>query len=142
MSLCFLLCCSWLLFFLKGNYTSWRKFVNYNAREFPRLIHYWLEQVGISSVLVIKYEDMLTSLTTQLRRMLDFLQVPYSDDDIDCVINNKLESYHRKKGELIDHYIPADRQLVLDNLMSVENLLNKYNVSYKNTVHSQKNNKS
>ena len=81
--------------------------------------------------MVIKYEDMLTDLATQLRKMLDFLQVPYTDKDIDCAANNKLEHHHRKKVDSFEHYVPADRQLVLDSLMSVERLLNKYHVSYK-----------
>ena len=119
---------------LKGNFTRWRKFVDFNAKEFTKLVHYWLEEAGISSVLVIKYEDMLINLDTQLRRMLDFLQVAYTDKDIDCVANNKLESYHRKKSKPFDHYNPADRQLVLTNLMSVEPLLNKYGVSYKDVL--------
>ena len=50
------------------------------------------------------------------------------------MVRDELESYHRKKGEHFDHYIPADRQIVLDNLMSVETLLNKYNVSYKDVL--------
>ena len=118
----------------KGNSTRWRRFVDYNAKEFLKLVHYWLEEAGISSVLVIKYEDMLTNLATQLRRMLDFLQVAYTDKDIDCVANNKLETYHRKKSEPFDHYNPADRQLVLTNLMSIETLLNKHGVSYKDIL--------
>ena len=117
-----------------GNFGGWRRFVYYNAKEFTKLVHYWLEQANVSSILVIKYEDMLTDLATEVRKMLDFLQVPYTDKDIECVVNNKLESYHRKKGEPFDHYIPADRQFVLDKLMSVETLLNKYNISYKDIL--------
>ena len=122
------------VYHLTGNYSKWRKFVDRNAKEFSKLVHYWLGQANISSILVIKYEDMLTDLATQLRKMLDFLKVPYSDKDIECVVRDELESYHRKKGEHFDHYIPADRQIVLDNLMSVETLLNKYNVSYKDVL--------
>ena len=124
---------------LTGDFGVWRKFVHYNAKEFTKLVHYWLEQANISSVLVIKYEDMLTDLATQLKKMLEFLQVPYSDEDVECVTSNKLESYHRIKSRPFDHYNPADRQVVLDNLMSVETLLNGHNVSYKDVLtHFQK----
>ena len=98
------------------------------------MVQFWLNKGNISSALVIKYEDMVINFTTQLRKMLDFLQVPYSDKDIDCVASSQLENFHRKKGTSFEHYIPADRQLVLDSLMSVEDLLNKYNVSYKDVV--------
>ena len=119
------------MFLLKGNFSEWRKFVNESAMHFTKLLHFWLEQANIPSILVIKYEDMLIDFATQLRRMLDFLQVPYTDKDVDCVANDKLEHHHRKKEKSFEHYIPADRQLVLTNLKRVETLLNKYNVSYK-----------
>ena len=96
------------------------------------MVHYWLEEANISTLLVIRYEDMLTDLATQVKKILDFLNTPYSVKDIDCVVNSKMENYHRiKHGEPSNHYISIDRKLVLNNLMSVETLLNKYNVSYK-----------
>ena len=119
---------------LIGNFRKWRRFVDRNAKDFSKLVQYWLEQANISSILVIKYEDMLADLATPLRKMLDFLKVPYSDQDIECVVNNELETYHRKKGEPFDHYNSEDRQIVLDHLMSVETLLNRYNVSYKDVL--------
>ena len=121
---------------MTGDFHSWRRFVHYNARDFTKLVRYWLEEANLSSVLVIKYEDMLTDLGTELKKMLDFLQVPYSDKDIECVVSNKLESYHRKKGDPFNHYDPADRQVVLDYLQSIETLLNKFNVSYKDVLTS------
>ena len=76
---------------------------------------------------------MLTDFATQLRKMLDFLQVSYTDKDIDCVASNKLDNFHRNRAGY-DHYTPSDRQLVWNSLMSVETLLNKYNVSYKDPL--------
>lgn len=100
-------------------------------KEFPRLVHYWLEEANLSSVLVIKYEDMLRDFTSELKKMLDFLQVSYSNEDIDCVANGKLEDFHRNRTNSFNHYSPSDRQLVWHSLMSIEGLLNKYNVTYK-----------
>ena len=128
-----------MFFLLKGNFSKWRNFVYESAVEFKQLLHFWLERANIPSILVIKYEDMLTDLATQLRKMLDFLQVPYTDKDIDCVANDKLEHYHRKKVKSFEHYIPADRQLVLHSLMSVERLLNRYHVSYKDVLNDYQN---
>ena len=125
---------------MKGNFSEWRKFINESAEEFKKLLHFWLEQANIPSILVIKYEDMLTDLATQLRKMLDFLQVPYTDKDIDCVANDKLEHHHRKKVKPFEHYIPADRQIVLTTLKSVETLLNKHHVSYKDVLNDYQSN--
>lgn len=120
---------------MTGNNSGWRSFIKGSVKEFTKLVHYWLDKANIS-VLVIKYEDMLTDFATQLRKMLDFLQVSYSDKDIDCVVSSKLDNFHRNRASY-DHYTPSDRQFVWNSLTSIETLLNKYNLSYKDPLLSK-----
>ena len=96
---------------------------------FPALVDYWLDEVNIP-VLVIKYEDMLTDLSTQLKKMLDFLQVPYSKTQVDCVLKSQLNRFHRKKVSNFDHYTPELRKMVLEELKKLEPILSKYNITY------------
>ena len=96
---------------------------------FPTLVRYWLDEVNIP-ILVIKYEDMLTDLSTQLKKMLNFLQVPYSKTQINCVLNNQLNRFHRKKISNFDHYTPELRKMVLEELKKLEPVLIKYNITY------------
>lgn len=101
---------------------------------FPALVHYWLREVNIPT-LVIKYEDMLTDLQTQLKKMLHFLRVPYSKKQLDCVLNNGLNHFHRRKVYSFNHYTPELRKLVIDGLKSVEPILIKHNVTYRNVIY-------
>ena len=102
---------------------------------FPALIHYWLDEVNIPT-LVIKYEDMVDDLQTQLKKMLHFLQVTYSKEQIDCVLNNELNRFHRRKVTDFNHYTPELRKLVVDGLKNVEPILNKHNVTYRNVIYN------
>lgn len=98
---------------------------------FPALVRYWLDKVNVS-ILVIKYEDMLTDLSSQLKKMLNFLQVPYSNAQLDCVLNNQLNRFHRKKVSEFDHYTPELREMAIEEFKKIESLLNKYNITYSN----------
>ena len=100
---------------------------------FPALIHYWLDEANIPA-LVLKYEDILDDLQAQLKKMLHFLQVPCSEKQIDCVVNNKLNLFHRRKVFHFDHYTPELRKWVIDGLKNVEPILNKHNVTYRDVI--------
>ena len=107
------------------------------GNTFPALVQYWLDKANIPT-LVIKYEDMLTDLQTQLKKMLHFLQVPYSKQKIDCVVNDKLNRFQRRKVSNFDHYTPELRKLVIDGLKNVEPILNKHNITYRNIIYKDK----
>ena len=81
-------------------------------------------------MLVIRYEDMVSDLATQLTKMLDFLTVDYSQSDIDCVVNSKLDKFHRNKTTTFDPYTPSDKRFVWDSFKSIKPLLDRYNINY------------
>ncbi|XP_065891886.1 WSCD family member CG9164-like isoform X2 [Dysidea avara] len=111
--------------------TKWKRFIKTSVEQFVSLVRYWLEEAQIS-VLVIKYEDMVTDLSTQLTKMLDFLQVNYSQSDIDCVMDDTLEMFRRKKTvpSEFNPYVPSYKQFVLDKFTSIKPILEKYNIYY------------
>ena len=101
---------------------------------FTPLIQYWLDKANVPA-LVIKYEDMLLNLKTQLEKMLHFLQVSYSEKQIDCVLNNELSSFHRRKNSShVDYYTQELKKLVIDGLKDIEPILNKHNVTYEDVI--------
>ena len=111
--------------------TKWKRFIKTSVEQFVSLVRYWLEEAQIS-VLVIKYEDMVTDLSTQLTKMLDFLQVNYSQSDIDCVMDDTLEMFRRKKTvpSEFNPYVPSYKQFVLNKFTSIKPILEKYNIYY------------
>ena len=67
---------------------------------------------------------------TQLQRMLDFLQYPYTEERLDCVINNQVETFHRKHDHEFDPFTTRQRVRFLGIMKTIEPLLNKYGISY------------
>jgi len=80
--------------------------------------------------LVVKYENLLTDLHTELKRMMKFLEFPYTEDDLRCTINSTLEGFHRKHGKFIDPYTPEQRKYVAAHIRVANNVLRHYNISY------------
>jgi len=75
---------------------------------------------------------MVSDLATQLTKMLDFLKVDYSQSDIDCVMDDTMEMFHRKKTTPagFNPFVTSDEQFVWDKFMSVKHILKKYNIVY------------
>ena len=83
-----------------------------------------------TSVLVVKYENLLTDLHTELKRMMLFLEFPYTEDDLQCTINSAFEGFHRKhKGNVTDPYTPELRKLVSTQIQLANKILQSY-ISY------------
>jgi len=118
-----------------GNNYDWNQFIVTRMEVFYALYHYWLVDVNIP-VLVIKYEDMLEDVSANLRRMLDFLKVHYSEEDFSCVEHNQMKKFYRHKHhtDSAELFTEIQHQIVLNRLRLVEPLLNMYNVTYKDLL--------
>ena len=55
----------------------------------------WLNVTQIP-VLVVGFENLKNDTYTELKRMLDFLGYPYSEDNVLCAIKSPTETFHRK----------------------------------------------
>jgi len=84
-----------------------------------------------STTLVVKYENLLTDLHIELKRMMEFLKFAYTEDDLQCTIDSTLEVFHRKhKKNVTDPYTPDQRKLVSAQIKLANNVLRHYNISY------------
>ena len=82
-------------------------------------------------ILVVKYENLLTDLHTELKRMMEFMKFPYTEDDLQCTIKSTIEGFHRKhKGNVTDPYTPELRKLVSTQIQLANRILRLYNISY------------
>jgi len=82
-------------------------------------------------ILVVKYENLKSNLHMELKRMLDFLEVPYTDQDIECTVNSNIESFHRKHhNKFSDPYSTKQRRSIVDKLKEANLILNNYDVNY------------
>ena len=108
------------------------KFLIKYADKYFNTLAIWLD--GHIPVVVVRYEDLLKDTRTQLRRMLDFLEFPYTEERLDCVINHQVQTFHRKHSHNFDPFSPALHRKFLQVMKQVEPLLNKYDVSYQDLL--------
>ena len=82
--------------FKKNSGKVWTDFVTEKAREWENMNMDWIKNFQ-GSLLVIFYQDLVDRLEEQLSKMLDFLSVSSTQEDMDCVIKRKEGIYRRKK---------------------------------------------
>ena len=88
--------------------------------------------------MVVRYEDLKKNTTYELRRMLDFIQVPYRQSQLYKVVDKGYIRYKRKKKEF-DHYTIEQREYVRSvikdtaGMLTEHGLLNVANVSIYNS---------
>ena len=80
---------------------------------------------------MIKYESLLTDLRTELKRMMKYLEYPFTEKDLDCTMKSNTNSFHRSHDYSdTKHYVPSDVEFVYGQIKMVEKFLQNYNVSY------------
>jgi len=113
------------------NNKKWNEAVKYHARLWSTHIRKWLGTQKVPTV-VIQYERLSTDLYTELKKMLDFLGVSYTESDIQCAIKSTAEAFHRKHDQKFDPYTSEQRQLILQEIQAVNKILHKYKIIYGN----------
>jgi len=62
--------------------------------------------------------------------MMEFLEFPYTEDDLQCTINSALEGFHRKHKNITDPYTPEQRRNVSAVIQLANKVLLPFNISY------------
>jgi DNA-binding NtrC family response regulator len=83
----------------------------------------WIMNNHDHPVLIVRYEDVKNNTHSELRRMLDFLQVPYSSSRLKEVVARGYRMYRRDHGETFDHYTPGQRDTVTSAIEHVSKRL-------------------
>ena len=92
----------------KGRY--WQDFVINKAREWEAMNTDWINNFQ-GPLLVIMYSDLIDKAEEQLRRVLDFLDVSVTKEQMECTMSRKEGIYRRKKkplkmtGQVFDNYL-------------------------------------
>ena len=61
------------------------EFVASQTLQWQQLVLTWVVDAMDRPVLVVKYEDLVENTQVELKRMLDFLQVPYKSSELEMV---------------------------------------------------------
>ena len=87
-------------------------------------------------VLFIGYENLMKDTYTELKRMLDFIGHPYSEDDISCAIESS-DTFHRHHTteNYLNVYSPEQQELVINIIKDVNAGLIKHNIYMLSSYH-------
>ena len=110
---------------------EWNSKVRYFARKWRSRVALWLE-VTEYPVLFIGYENLVKDTHTELKRMLDFIGYPYSEEDVICAVkgSNTFRRNHTKEHSNV--YTPEQQVFVNNVIKDVDASLRQHNISIYN----------
>ncbi len=92
----------------------WNKYVKQRINSWASFVLSWASVGTQIPVLLIRYEDVKTDAVKEVKRMLDFLGVPYSDEELKQKLSQDFTAFQRQhKHDEFDHYTNEQRQLLL-----------------------------
>ena len=114
-----------------GENRKWNVSVHRKALKWQQTIFAWVVNNMDHPVIVIRYEDMKANMSRELRRMLDFLQVPYTEAQFQTVVNNGYEKFkrHHSPRDDYDHYTSEQRAFVNSVIRNTHSVLEEYHLS-------------
>ena len=111
-----------------ANNSAWDAKVKRASHKWKRIVTQWLN-VNEFSVLIVGYENLMKDTYNELKRILDFIGYPYSEDDVLCAVKSSdfFHRHHTKKR--LNPYSPELQEFVLNEIKDVHASLLKYNIS-------------
>ena len=82
-------------------------------------------------VLIVGYENMKKDSYTEIKKMLDFIGYPYTENDVLCAVKSSGEAFHRNHTRKHGHpYSQELQNYVLNAIKEVDTRLLKHHISY------------
>ena len=119
-----------------GENKDWMSFIYSSALKWSQHVRFWLgpHRPHNASVLVVKYEKLLTDLRTELVRIMKYLDYPYTEDDLQCTINSNTLAFRRNHSVYVEHYTQSEVDMMYKQIKLANKLLKNHNISYKKHV--------
>lgn len=96
-----------------GENAAWDEFVRRSIPHWQSHAIAWLVNSSSHPVLMVRFEDLKTDLLGQTKRMLQFLGVPFSENQLQQKLSQDFGTFHRRHHEDFDHFTSEQRELVL-----------------------------
>ena len=106
-----------------GENRAWNVFVKTKIKKWQYYFMGWLIGGKGHPVLVVRYEDLKTDSFSQVKRMLEFLKVPYSEEELEKRMMQDVKIFHRKHQDTFQHFTPGQRAIVLSSIEMIIQLL-------------------
>ena len=97
------------------------------SRNWPRIYLHWVREFpNPKDRLIIRYEDLLQDLRTQLVRIAKFLSFNVNEDVLKCVVNNSTGAFKRNKDKLKPKWLTPFNEDSMKKMKTSRNRLFKY----------------
>ena len=85
---------------------------------------------------MVKFEDLITDLRTELIRMMKYLEYPYAEEDLNCAIKSNTNAFHRNHDHSkdIQHFTQSEVDVIYQQIQLVDKFLKDYKIDYKKHV--------
>ena len=115
-------------FIIIDNNSKWVSYVKTKSVAWKKEVKEWLNSKQYP-ILIVGYENLQRNTSKELKKILDFLGHPYTDDDILCAVKSS-EDFHRKHVKKNVHpYSPELQKFVLNEIKQVNAALLTHNIS-------------
>ena len=109
------------------NNPSWDRQVKKVSKAWKNHIIKWLNYRQVP-MHIVGYENLKKNTYTELKKILDFLEYPYAEDDILCAIRTS-EAFHRNHTKDLHPFSSSLQKFVLNEIRQVSTTLLKHNIS-------------
>ena len=93
-----------------GANPEWNEMVLKQTGKWKLMMKNYLINHGDHPVLVVRFEDLKRDAFTEIKRVLDFIQFPYSDHTLEQRIQDGYTHFHRNHTDLFEHYTVEQRE--------------------------------
>ena len=115
-------------YLFSGDKIEWAEFTKLYIKVWESYFDGWVLSGIKRDLLVVKYEDLKKDTINEAERMLMFLKVPFSREDLKKRLSEDFERFHRPHPKEFEHFTPEQEKHVHERVESVVALLKRENI--------------
>ena len=117
----FIMQCSFLL---PGDNPRWNAFVYDQSQRWFTMLENWISKNRKHPVLLVKYEDLKNDTAMEIQKILDFLDISYSTEDLQRQLSGGFSAFRRSHTkENFDHFTPEQKLWINSAVMNATDLI-------------------
>lgn len=99
-------------FVFPGDNPEWNEMVQKQTDKWKLMLKHYIIDRGNHPVLVVHFEDLKRDTFTEITRMLDFIQFPYSNHTLEQRLQDGYTQFRRRHRDHFEHYTEEQRELL------------------------------
>ena len=110
-----------------GDKIEWEEFTKMFIKVWESYFDGWVLSGMKRDLLVVKFEDLKKDTINEAERMLMFLKVPFSREDLKKRLSEDFKQFHRPHPKKFEYFTPEQEKHVRERVESVVALLKREN---------------